>query len=101
MKTTVYEALAHPTRRTILSLLRAGDLTAGELADHFDVSKPTLSGHFNVLREAGLITGDRNGSSITYHLNLSVLEEALAALLELLEVDLERKPRRRGGKSAG
>jgi ArsR family transcriptional regulator, arsenate/arsenite/antimonite-responsive transcriptional repressor len=82
----VYEALAHPTRRRILALLRERDMTAGELAGHFDIAKPTLSGHFRVLRQAGLIHGDRNGTSITYHLNVSLLEEALGALLELLGV---------------
>ncbi len=82
----VYEALAHPTRRRILSLLRERDMTAGELADHFEVAKPTLSGHFRVLKQAGLIQGDRNGTSITYHLNVSLLEEALGALLDLLGV---------------
>ena len=82
----VYEALAHPTRRRILSLLRERDMTAGELADHFEIAKPTLSGHFRVLKQAGLIQGDRNGTSITYHLNVSLLEEALGALLDLLGV---------------
>jgi ArsR family transcriptional regulator, arsenate/arsenite/antimonite-responsive transcriptional repressor len=82
----VYEALAHPTRRRILSLLRERDMTAGELADHFQIAKPTLSGHFRVLKQAGLIQGDRNGTSITYHLNVSLLEEALGALLDLLGV---------------
>lgn len=82
----VYEALAHPTRRRILSLLRERDMTAGELAGHFEIAKPTLSGHFRVLKQAGLIQGDRNGTSITYHLNVSLLEEALGALLDLLGV---------------
>jgi DNA-binding transcriptional ArsR family regulator len=87
MRNEVYEALAHPTRRRILALLRQRDMTAGELAAHFDVSKPTLSGHFRVLKHAGLIQGDRNGTSITYHLNLSLLEEAMAGLLELLRIE--------------
>jgi len=51
-----------------------------------DLAKPTLSGHFRVLKQAGLIQGDRNGTSITYHLNVSLLEEALGALLDLLGV---------------
>jgi DNA-binding transcriptional ArsR family regulator len=73
--------LADPTRRRILQLLRERDMTAGELADYFELAKPTLSRHFAVLREADLIQGERNGTSITYRLNLSVLEEALMALL--------------------
>lgn len=77
----VYRALSDPTRRRILELLRERDRTAGELAEHFPQAKPTLSRHFAVLREADLIEGTRSGSSITYHLNVSVLEDALLALL--------------------
>jgi len=73
----LFEALAHPTRREILEMLKARAMTAGEIADRFEVSKPTLSGHFAKLKDAGLIHADRNGASITYSLNLSVLEEVL------------------------
>lgn len=76
----VYRALADPTRRRILELLRSREMSAGELADHFDLSKPTLSGHFNVLRSAGLVDAERSGTSIIYRLNVTVLEEALMAL---------------------
>ncbi len=62
-------------------------MTAGELAAEFDLSWPTMSGHFTVLREADLISADRQGTSITYHLNLSVLEEAMAALLDAFRID--------------
>lgn len=61
-------------------------MTAGEIAVEFDLAKPTLSGHFAVLREAGLIQGDRTGTSIKYRLNVSVLEEALWALLESFKI---------------
>jgi DNA-binding transcriptional ArsR family regulator len=77
----LFEALAHPTRREILELLKRRSMTAGEIADRFDVSKPTLSGHFAKLRDAGLIHADRNGTSITYSLNLSVLEEVLLGFM--------------------
>ena len=77
----VYKALSDPTRRRILELLRKRDMTAGELADHFDLAKPTLSGHFAVLKEADLIQGDKVATTITYRLNVSVLEEALLALM--------------------
>jgi ArsR family transcriptional regulator len=77
----VYRALSDPTRRRILALLREGDMTAGELAAQFDLAWPTISGHLKVLREADLVQADRHGTSITYHLNLSVLEEAMALLL--------------------
>ena len=88
----VYQALAHPARRRILVLLRERDMSAGELAKHFDITKPTLSGHFAVLKDAGLIHGDRNGTSITYHLNVSLLEEALLALLDAFDVRREDPP---------
>lgn len=82
----MYQALAHPVRRQILVLLRERSRTAGEIAEHFDLAKPTLSGHFAVLREAGLISGDRSGTSITYRLNVSLLEEALLGMLDMFDV---------------
>jgi len=83
----VYRALADPTRRRILKLLRERDMNAGEIAAHFEITKPSLSKHFNILRDAGLIHGDRNGTSISYHLNVSVLEEALLALMESFKIE--------------
>ncbi len=82
----VYRALADPTRRKILKLLRERDLTAGEIADHFEITKPSLSKHFNILREADLIHGDKEGTTIIYHLNLTVLEEALLSLMETFQL---------------
>jgi len=77
----VYKALADPTRRRILELLREREMSAGELADQFDLAKPTLSGHFAVLRAADLVQSEKRGTTITYRLNISVLEEALLALM--------------------
>ncbi len=77
----VFEALAHPTRRQILEMLKGGSKTAGELADAFDVSKPTMSGHFAKLKEAGLIQADQKGTTITYSINMSVLEEVLMGFM--------------------
>lgn len=74
---SVFKALSDPTRRRVLQLLRAGPMTAGDLSSHFDVSKPTMSAHFAVLKEANLIHAEKSGKSITYYLMLSVLEEAL------------------------
>jgi DNA-binding transcriptional ArsR family regulator len=87
----VYRALADPTRRRVLALLRERDMTAGELAAQFDLSWPTMSGHFAVLREADLVSGDREGSTIRYHLNVSVLEEAMLALMESFRIEPARK----------
>ena len=78
----LFEALAHPTRREILELLKKGSMSAGAIAERFDVSKPTLSGHFAKLREAGLIHADKDGTSIIYSLNLSVLEEVLLGFMD-------------------
>jgi DNA-binding transcriptional ArsR family regulator len=80
----LYQALSHPVRRKILTLLNGGPLAAGEIAAHFGVSKPTMSGHFNVLKDAGLIQAERDGTTIRYRLNVSVLEEAAAAILGLI-----------------
>jgi DNA-binding transcriptional ArsR family regulator len=83
---SVFEALAHPVRREILRLLRKRAMSAGELAEHFDIAKPTLSGHFTVLKAADLVTTERQGTTIIYRLNLSVMEEALAALMAIAGV---------------
>ena len=79
----VFEALAHPIRREILKLLRKRPMSAGDLAEHFMIAKPTLSGHFAVLKTADLVTTERNGTTIIYRLNMSVMEEALAAFLAI------------------
>jgi DNA-binding transcriptional ArsR family regulator len=84
----MYKALADPTRRKILQLLRERDMTAGELASHFEFAKPTLSRHFGVLREADLIQGAKKGNIITYRLNVSVLEETMLTMMEMFKVDL-------------
>jgi DNA-binding transcriptional ArsR family regulator len=82
----VYKALADPTRRRILQLLREREMSAGEIAEHFQLAKPTLSGHFAVLREARLVSPEKTGTTIIYRLNVSVLEEALMALMEAFKV---------------
>lgn len=84
----VFKALADPTRRKVLELLRQGPLSAGAISASFDVSKPTMSAHFNVLREAGLIDAFKQGTSITYRLQLSVLEDALLAFSQLVGLGL-------------
>ncbi len=73
----VFKALSDPTRRRVLELLRAGPMSAGSLAEQFDVSKPTMSAHFAVLAEADLIEAERQGRTVLYRLKLSVLEDAL------------------------
>jgi ArsR family transcriptional regulator, arsenate/arsenite/antimonite-responsive transcriptional repressor len=79
-----YAALADPTRRKILKMLRAGSLSAGEISEKFHLSKPTLSHHFRVLRAAGLVRAERRGTSIVYTLQSNVLEDLAAELLDLV-----------------
>jgi ArsR family transcriptional regulator, repressor of sdpIR and other operons len=90
----VFRALSDPTRREILRLLRSRDMTAGEIAERFPLAKSTLSGHFNVLRHAGLVVSERTGTSIVYSLNLAAYEEALAAVMSLLGVGRPKRERR-------
>ena len=73
----VFKALSDPTRRRVLELLRAGPMTAGELSAPFPVSKPTMSAHFAVLREADLVDVQKVGKTVVYRLKLSVLEDVL------------------------
>ena len=86
----VFKALSDPTRRKVLELLRKRPMTAGELAEHFAVSKPTMSAHFAVLREAELIDAHKAGTTITYRLKLSVLEDALLGFAQVLGVDFAK-----------
>ncbi len=78
----VFKALADPTRRQVLQILKAGPQSAGQLAQGFPASNATLSAHFAVLKQAGLVTTEKSGKSIIYHLNVSVLEEALLGFSE-------------------
>jgi ArsR family transcriptional regulator len=78
-----FKALADPTRREILRLLRKGEMTAGELAQRFDTTKPTLSHHFAVLKDADLVTARREGPTIWYSLNTTVLEDVVAWAIDL------------------
>ena len=89
----VFKALSDPTRRRVLELLKQRPMNAGELADCFNISKPTMSAHFAVLREAGLIVSEKQGKSVVYELQLSVLEDALLAFAEAFGWTLqESKP---------
>jgi ArsR family transcriptional regulator, arsenate/arsenite/antimonite-responsive transcriptional repressor len=80
----VFKALSDPTRREILRLLSRGELTAGELASSFDMTKPSMSHHFTVLKEADLIFSRRDGQQIYYSLNTTVLEDVLRSLWDHL-----------------
>ncbi|GAB3229585.1 hypothetical protein GCM10027346_15120 [Hymenobacter seoulensis] len=78
----LFKALNDPTRRAILELLREQPRTAGEIADHFQFSKPTISHHLDLLRQADLVTSDKQGQFVTYTLNMTVVDELLGWLLQ-------------------
>jgi ArsR family transcriptional regulator len=82
---TVFRALADPTRRQILRLLGRGEMTAGELAARFDMTKPSMSHHFAVLKEAELIRSRREGQQIWYSLDTTVLQDVMTWAMDLLE----------------
>jgi len=88
---SVFDALSHPTRRKILEMLRQGGMSAGDLAEAFPVSKPTMSAHFAKLRAAGLVQTESRGTSLIYTLNLSVLEEALMGFMGRLNVGASKE----------
>ena len=88
----VFRALSDPTRREILRLLRAGDLTAGQLAERFPLARSTLSEHCAVLKSAGLVVTERQGTVIVYSLNISAVEEALNAVMGLLHIGDDDPP---------
>ena len=88
----IFKALSDPTRRQILQLLKARPMGAGEIADHFPISKSTLSAHFAALREAGLVGSEKSGKNVTYWLNATVLEEALLNLASALDLNVAPGP---------
>jgi ArsR family transcriptional regulator, arsenate/arsenite/antimonite-responsive transcriptional repressor len=90
----VLRALADPTRREVLRLLREGDLTAGELAAHFDLARSTMTGHFNVLKSAGLVVSERSRTKVVYSINMSAFEDAAASILSYLESHRHPRPSR-------
>jgi ArsR family transcriptional regulator, arsenate/arsenite/antimonite-responsive transcriptional repressor len=95
-----FKAIADPTRREILRLLRRGEMTAGDLAERFDMTKPTMSHHFAVLKEADLLTSRRDGQQIWYGLNTTVVQDLMAWTMDLIHSD-EGRPtnNKRGAKT--
>ena len=88
----LFRALNDPTRRAIIELLHAGDLTAGAIADHFDMTKPSISHHLDLLKQAGLIEMEKQGQFIVYTLNTTVLDEVLTWLAGLGANKNNKKP---------
>lgn len=80
---TLFRALNDPTRRQILEILREGDLTAGEIAERFEMTKPSISHHLDLLKQAGLVIADKRGQFIYYSLNTTVLDELMSWIFNL------------------
>jgi ArsR family transcriptional regulator len=90
-----FRALADPTRREILGLLRQGEMTAGNLARKFDMSKPSMSHHFTVLKDADLVTSRREGQQIWYGLNTTVVQDLMAWAMHLIEDSKKNRGKQR------
>ena len=91
MNDEFYQALASPYRREIIKLLRWKNLSAGEIAEHFNISQPSISRHLDVLKRAEIVTAERKANQIFYSLNLSVMEEMYIQLSDLLNMNQDRK----------
>ena len=83
----VFRALADPSRRRILKILQGGSKNAGELAESFDITKGSLSHHFNVLKAADLVRCERRGQQLVYSLNTTVIEDVTALLFDLFRTE--------------
>ncbi len=92
----LFKALSHPARRQIIEMLRKGPMSSGDIAAAFDMTWPTVTGHLNALKEAHLVSQEREGTSIRYRLEISAVEEALGFLLAMTGArpkdDKEDKP---------
>ena len=86
MKEDFFQALASPYRREIIKLLKWKNLSAGEIADHFDISQPSVSRHLDILKQAEIVTAERKANQIIYSLNLSVMEEIFMQLSDLFQI---------------
>ncbi|MDA3732059.1 autorepressor SdpR family transcription factor [Niameybacter massiliensis] len=80
----LFKALSDPSRRRIIQLLKNGDLSAGEIAEHFDMAKPSISHHLNLLKQANLVTSEKQGQSVIYSLNTTTLQDALTFFFDLM-----------------
>lgn len=86
-----FKALADPTRREILTLLKNGDLTAGEIAEHFNMSKPSISQHLKILKQAELVYDQKAGQYVFYTLNLTVFQELIGWAMNFIDKGDENK----------
>jgi DNA-binding transcriptional ArsR family regulator len=89
--TKVFTALSDDTRRKILVLLKKGSMSAGEIADHFDISKPSITFHLKILKEAELVKSQKKGQFVIYTLQVSVFEEAMLLFMSMIKSGEELK----------
>ena len=90
LNSKAFKALAHPVRRDILKRLRGGQLSAGEIAEAYDMSKPSMSTHFSVLKTARLIQAERKGNHIYYRLNVTVADEVMSGIMDIFGIEKEK-----------
>ena len=87
----VWNALSDPTRRKILELLSSDDMTAGEIADNFNITKPSISHHLSILKNANLISGEKSGQKIIYSINTTVFQDLMRMFAKFMESKEEEK----------
>lgn len=80
---TIFKALNDETRREILEMLRKGEMTAGGIADHFDISKPSISHHLDILKRADLVSSEKKGQFVVYALNTTIVDDIINWILTL------------------
>lgn len=86
----LFKALGDPTRREIIELLRKRDMNAGEIADHFSISKPSISHHLDLLRQANVVISIKEGQFITYSLNTTVFDEMVKWVIDLSDKKIKK-----------
>ncbi|MGL4798720.1 MAG: autorepressor SdpR family transcription factor [Cellulosilyticaceae bacterium] len=87
--TPIFKALSDPSRRQILHLLKNGDMSAGEIAEHFNMAKPSISHHLSILKQADLVISEKQGQNIIYSLNLTTFQDAVTFFFDFLNKEEE------------
>ncbi len=87
----IFKGLSDPIRRKIVYMLRQKDLSAGEIAEKFDITKPSISHHLNILKQAGMVIDERKGQNIYYSLNTSVFEDLVSFGMNFLDAKTDKK----------
>lgn len=90
MNDNFFQALANPYRREIIKMLKWKNMSAGEIADHFNISQPSISRHLDVLKRAEIVTSERRSNQIIYSLNLSVMQEMYIELNDFFDMKAEK-----------